>query len=103
MRDGEREDRHVGEIGKSVLVQSKASSDRQQKHQQWRRQEKFPAERAEQRERKNPPQRAFTKDQTPAMDIHTKRVRRIRAGGVLHESNGQSEDVTTVTREEYLG
>ena len=67
------------------------------------RKKKFPAERREQRERKNSPQRAFTKDQTPAMDIHTKRVRRVRAGGVLHESNGQSEDVTTVTREEYLG
>ena len=87
--------------GKSVLVQS-ASSDRQQKH-GGDTKKKFPAERREQRERKNSPQRAFTKDQTPAMDIHTKRVRRVRAGGVLHESNGQSEDVTTVTREEYLG
>jgi hypothetical protein len=37
------------------------------------------------------------------MDVHSKRVRGVRAGGVLHEPDGPSEDVAAITREEQLG
>ena len=62
-----------------------------------------PSSSSQQQQREESPQRAVTKDQTPELDVDSKRLRGERHSGVLHEPDGPSEDVAAVTREEQLG